>query len=249
MPGDFNHHILDEQAHRPWPRPARPWFMTQTWHDLVFAHWPLPAAVMAPRIPAGIELDLFDGQAWLGIVPFRMSNVALRGLPALPMFPELNLRTYVRVGDKPGVLFFSLDATNLLAVATARTLFRLPYHWASMAMATPDGTIRYHSRRSRRDTRARFVATYGPIGDVFTARPGTLEYFLTERYCLYTTRGGSPLIVEIHHPPWPLQVARANLEVNTMAHAAGIELSGPPHLLHFAKRQDVVAWTPSRCQP
>jgi uncharacterized protein len=221
--------------------------MTQTWHDLLFAHWPLPAAVLRPTVPDGIELDLFDGQAWLSIVPFWMSNVAIRWTPSLPAFPELNVRTYVRVGDKPGVTFFSLDATNALAVAAARTAFRLPYYWASMNVAADHDAIRYHSRRSVRDVRARFVATYQPIGEVFTPRPGTLEYFLTERYCLYTTFLGSPVIVEIHHPPWPLQHARADIEVNTMAQAAGLDVIGPPHLLHFAKRQDVVAWAPSRC--
>jgi len=129
MPGDFDDSFLTDTAHRPWPLPERPWIMTQTWHDLLFAHWPVDKERLRAKLPPGIALDLFDGQAWLGVVPFRMSNVAPRGLPALPWvsaFPELNVRTYVTRDGKPGVYFFSLDAANPLAVQTARTLFHLP---------------------------------------------------------------------------------------------------------------------------
>lgn len=223
--------------------------MTQTWHDLLFAHWRLPASRLAPRIPAGLELDLFDGDAWLGIVPFRMSNVSPRGMPAVPglsAFPELNLRTYVRAGDKPGVFFFSLDAANATAVALARTLFHLPYYWATMRVELRGDEIFYESRRNRSDTQGRLVGRYVPHGETFNAAPESLEYFLTERYCLYTTWRGAVLIVDIHHPPWPLQTARATFDENTIADAANIHLSGPPLLLHFAKRQDVVAWYPRR---
>ncbi len=228
--------------------PTRPWVMTQSWHDLLFAHWRLPASELAPKIPDGLALDLFEGEAWLGIVPFHMSNVTPRGMLALPglsAFPELNVRTYVRVGDKPGVYFFSLDAANVLAVAAARTVFHLPYHWATMKVDVRGPTVRYDSRRRREvDGLGKLVATYGADGDVFNPRPGTLEYFLTERYSLYTTSRRSILIVEIHHPPWPLQAAHAMFDVNTIADASGIVLSGPPVTLHFARRQDVVAWLP-----
>src|SRR5688572_10323597 len=105
---DFHYGILEETAHRPWPMPTAPWIMTQTWHDLLFAHWAVDAAVLRTRVPAALDLDLFDNRAWVGIVPFRMTNVAPRGVPALPWlsaFPELNVRTYVIVGDRPGVFF------------------------------------------------------------------------------------------------------------------------------------------------
>jgi len=240
-PHDFNDDILREREHRPWPMPTSPWVMTQTWHDLLFAHWRLPASRLAAKIPAGLELDLFDGDAWVGVVPFHMSNVSPRHVPALPglsAFPELNVRTYVRAGDKPGVFFFSLDAANIAAVAAARTLFHLPYFWAAMQVHVQGDTVRYESRRKkRRDDTGVLVGAYHPAGDVFNPRPGTLEYFLTERYCLYTTTSRSTLILEIHHPPWPLQVARASFEINTIADACGIALSGPPLTLHFSKRK------------
>jgi uncharacterized protein len=245
---DFNRRILEEIAHRPWPIPNRRWVMTQTWHDLLFAHWPVSTELLASTLPKGFELDTFDGRAWLGIVPFRMSNVAPRWVPALPWFsefPELNVRTYVRVRNKPGVYFFSLDAGNALAVQTARRLLNLPYFSADMVASVDSHGVSYRSRRRPPADDAQLEASYRPLGPVFQARPGTLEYFLTERYCLYgmfhTYRAYR---LEIHHPPWPLQTAEAEIACNTMAKAAGFELPSMAPLLHFAKRQDMVAWPP-----
>src|SRR6187549_534040 len=151
MPDAFDHDILEQTAHRPWPMPSSAWIMTQTWNDLLFAHWPVDAAVLRERVPASFELDLFDGQAWIGVVPFHMTNVAPRFVPALPgvsAFPELNVRTYVTVGGKPGVFFFSLDAGNALAAGAARALLNLPYYSAAMSVVTANGRIAYTSRRS-----------------------------------------------------------------------------------------------------
>ncbi len=229
--------------------PGRPWLMTQTWHDLLFAHWPVPADTLRPKIPAALALDLFDRDAWLGIVPFRMTNVAPRGVPSLPWiskFPELNVRTYVRVDDKPGVYFFSLDAGNPLAVQAARLLLNLPYFSAAMNVERDAGEIRYTSRRTQ-DSRVRLTASYRPVGAPFAPRPGTLEHFLTERYCLYAVNHlKRPYRLDIHHPPWPLQQAEATIVNNTMADAAGITLPPVAPLLHVARRQDMVAWGPER---
>jgi uncharacterized protein YqjF (DUF2071 family) len=228
--------------------------MTQSWHDLLFAHWPIDADVLRRRLPAGLELDVFDEQAWLGIVPFHMTNVAPRGVPAVPWvsaFAELNVRTYVRAGAKPGVFFFSLDAANPVAVGIARAMFNLPYYRATMAVDTDAGWVRYSSHRASTDSAdATFAGRYRPAGPVFAAQPGSLDYFLTERYCLYTvlSTANDALALrrlEIHHPPWALQAAEATIEVNTMADAAGIRLPSIAPLLHFAKRQDMVAWPPA----
>ena len=249
---DFDRRILDAVDHRPWPMPDAPWVLTQTWHDLLFAHWPVDKVALAAKIPSSLELDLYDGEAWVGIVPFHMSNVAPRGVPSIPgvsAFPELNVRTYVRLGGKPGVYFFSLDAGSAMAVATARTMFRLPYFNASIEVEQqPDGGIRYRSRRTDADrSQAELVASYRPTGPMFHPAEGTLEYFLTERYCLYTTdKGSHPLRVDIHHARWPLQTAAATVERNTMADAVGIQLGSRSPLLHFARRQDAVAWLPAR---
>jgi uncharacterized protein len=241
----FNHNIIHITAHRPWPMPSSPWVMRQTWNDLLFAHWPVDAATLREKIPSGFELDEFDGQAWVGIVPFYMTNVSPRGVPNLPWiseFAELNVRTYVRVGGDPGVYFFSLDAANPVAVGVARTMFHLPYFSAEMKVEERDGWIEYKSRRSS-EPAAELVARYRPTGDAQAPVKGTLEYFLTERYCLFNVDSSFHACrVDIHHPPWSLQPAEAQISVNTMAAAAGVRLPAIAPRLHFSKRQDMVGW-------
>ncbi|MFN2385182.1 MAG: YqjF family protein [Thermoanaerobaculia bacterium] len=220
--------------------------MFQRWHDLLFAHWRAPIGTLRPLVPRALPLDLFEGEAWVAVTPFWMSGVRLRGLPPFPgasRFPELNVRTYVTLDGKPGVYFFSLDAANRLAVAAARQFFRLPYHRARMS-AEPFGEgISYRSERDGPPPAA-FEGWYAPASSSFQSIPGTLEYFLTERYCLYTVAGdGEVHRVEIDHDPWPLQPARADLRRNTMTAAAGVAIDGDP-LLHFAKRLDVRVWAP-----
>jgi uncharacterized protein len=246
---DFNSRILDDVAHRPWRMPKGPWLMTQTWHDLLFAHWPVDAEVLRALVPPEFPLDVFDGTAWLGVVPFHMTNVAPRGVPSLPWiseFPELNVRTYVRVGDKPGIYFFSLDAGSALAAQAAKSLLNLPYFVAKMNVLGNGTTIDYDSQREAHAVAATFSATYRPDGPLFQATSGSLEYFLTERYCLYNLdHQGAPYQLEIHHPPWQLQRAQAAFTRNTMADAAGVPLPDVQPLLHFSRRQDMVAWAPS----
>jgi uncharacterized protein YqjF (DUF2071 family) len=227
--------------------PSSAWIMTQTWHDLLFAHWPLAPESLRSRVPSEFELDLFDRRAWIGIVPFYMTNVAPRGVPALPWlseFAELNVRTYVRAGGKPGVYFFSLDAANPIAVHTARLLLRLPYYRAAMRVVRTARGVSYRSARAGRRP-AEFAADYRPVGEVVNPKPGSLEYFLTERYCLYARgRRRRPYRLDIHHPPWPLQPAEAEIGGNSMARASGITLPDTAPLVHFARRQDTVAWPP-----
>ncbi|HEV8192644.1 MAG TPA: DUF2071 domain-containing protein [Ktedonobacterales bacterium] len=236
--------------HRPWPLSRRPWLLAQTWKELLFAHWPVPASALRERLPHGLALDTFDGEAWVGVVPFRMSGVHFRGLPGFPTtetFPELNVRTYVVAEDKPGVYFFSLDAGSLLAVAGARTLFFLPYFPARFSVSRSGETISYNAQRSTGSVggrpRAVFAAHYRPTGPVFRSRPGTLEHWLTERYRLYTAGPrGHALSADIHHMQWPLQPAEAEIERNTMALADGITLPETPPLLHYAQELHVAAW-------
>jgi uncharacterized protein len=186
MSDRFDRSIVMSTAHRPWPMPTAPWLMTQSWHDLLFAHWRVDTSQLRRAVPDFFELDLFDGEAWVGVVPFYMTNVGLRAAPALPWlsaFPELNVRTYVRVSDRPGVYFFSLDAGRRLAVAAARALLNLPYYAAAMRVDRPDSAVHYQS--ARRSGGAEFHAIYEAAGTPFTASVGSIEYFLTERYCLY----------------------------------------------------------------
>jgi uncharacterized protein YqjF (DUF2071 family) len=226
--------------------------MRMIWHDLLFAHWPMEADALRGLVPQGMELDTFEAQAWIGIVPFRMTGVSHRLLPDLPWvsaFPEINVRTYVRVGGVPGVLFLSLDATNPLAVVMARAVYHLPYHRATIDCREVAGRIEYASRRRDRSAGpAEFVADYGPVGRWFHAVDGSLNHFLVERYSLFTTdRRGRVLRGDIHHAPWPLQEATCELRINTIARPLGLELPDAPPLLHFAKRLDVVAWRLRPC--
>lgn len=243
--------ILDQTEHRPWPLPRGRWVMAQVWHDLLFAHWPVDAALLRPMIPAALSIDTFEGGAWIAVVPFRMSGVRIRGTPGLPWvsaFPELNVRTYVTMQGKPGVWFFSLDAGNPLVVATARWWFHLPYFRARMSCRVSDGWTNYRSERTHRGaSRAALEGKYRPAGEVLHPRHGSLEHFLTERYCLYAANSAGDLFRgEIQHRPWPVQLAEAEFPVNTMTEAHGIALPRREPLLHFALRQDVVVWRPKR---
>jgi uncharacterized protein YqjF (DUF2071 family) len=217
--------------------------MAQTWHDLLFAHWLVAAETLRPLVPAQLPLDTFDGFCWVGVVPFWMSGVRARGFPAVPglsRFPELNVRTYVTVGGKPGVYFFSLDAASLPAVWAARTFYHLPYFHAKMKSEPIAEEVVYNS--VRRDGKAEFRGRYGPCAPVQLRAPGTLDHWFTERYCLYTVYAGEAFRGEIHHQPWPLQDAKAEIATNTMAAAADIQLPDTLPRLHFARRLDVLVW-------
>jgi uncharacterized protein len=226
-----------------------PWVMHQRWTNLLFAHWPVPAAVVRPLLPPSLTLDTYEGEAWVGVVPFHMSNVRPRGIPPLPWvsaFQELNVRTYVRVGDRAGIWFFSLDASNPLAVRAARATVQLPYYDARMRMGVgADGSVCYRSDRTHRGAAsASFDAVYRPEDEVRPAGPGTLEHFLVERYALFSASRRGLLHVRVAHHPWPLQRASARIALNTMGTAAGLALEGEPTHLHFARRVDVRVWPP-----
>src|SRR5690349_6818644 len=178
------HPALAQIGHRPWPLPREAWTWRQSWRDLLFAHWPVPAETLRPLVPRGVEVQEFDGTSWIGVVPFRMTGVMRRPLPDVPgvsAFPELNVRLYVTRDGKPGVWFLSLDATNPLAVWAARRFFFLPYHRARMSLTRLGGAIQYRSSRPG----AELKASYQPISEPYLAAPGSLEHWLTERYCLY----------------------------------------------------------------
>lgn len=238
---------LAESDHRPWPLPSRPWFMGQTWLDLLFAHWPVAAEVLRPKIPHQIPIDTFDGKAWIGVTPFEVRGLRLRGTPPAPSlsrFPEVNVRTYATVRGKPGIFFMSLDAASLPAVAAARRAYRLPYFRAAMQIGRRGGEIQYRSnRRSADGEPASLQLSYWPTGSVAPAVPGTLEHFLVERYCLYTLDDqGEVLRADIHHPPWPLQPAAARISLNSMGSPYRVPFETEP-LLHYSRRQDVVIWS------
>jgi uncharacterized protein YqjF (DUF2071 family) len=237
------HPSLTRLDHRPWPLPRGRWTWRQGWYDLLFAHWPVPSSALRRLVPEGLTVQEYDGTSWVGVVPFRMAGVTRRPLPDLPWvsaFPELNVRLYVERGGKPGVWFLSLDAANPLAVWAARRFFHLPYWRAEMTIAAgPDG-FRYHSRR--RVGGASFEASYRPTAGRFEPRPGSLEAFLTERYCLYArSPAGRFYRGEVHHGPWPLHRAEGEVRAGELLATHGLSVVGPP-VLHYSPGVDAILW-------
>ena len=243
--------MLRRAGHRGWPLPSGPWVMAQRWHELLFAHWPVPVEVLRPLIPARLAIDTREKEAWLGVIPFRMTGVRLRSTLAirgLAAFPELNVRTYVVCDGKPGVWFFSLDAGNAIAVRAARAWFHLPYYRARMRSHAEGDWIEYWSERSHTGAAAaELKVRYRGCGTEQIAERGTLAHWLTERYCLYAAGArGQIYRGEIHHAPWRLRSAEAEIERNTMAEALGVTLPKVEPVLYFAESQEVVVWAPKR---
>ncbi|GMU24756.1 MAG: hypothetical protein AMXMBFR13_48280 [Phycisphaerae bacterium] len=246
--------MMASTEHRPWPLPASPWTGSMVWSDLLFAHWPVDVDALRAIMPVTLPPETYDRRAWLTISPLYMSEVRPRGVPSVPRlseFPELNVRTYVSLEGKPGIYFFSLDAGSLLAVAGARAAFHLPYFLASMSISHEAGYVHFTSHRSRwHGSEAHFVARYRPTRDVFHAAPGSLDEWLTERYCLYAIDSGGRLYrAEIHHARWPLQPAEAQLFRNTMTGPLGVRIPDTAPLLHYCQRLPVVSWMPARVEP
>ena len=193
--------------------------MFQRWENLLFAHWRVDPAGVAPKIPAGLTLDLWQGGAWIAVTPFEISRLRLRGLPPIPgasRFPELNVRTYVTTGGKPGVWFFSLDAGSPLAVFFARRLYHLPYFPARMACVKNGAAVSYRCDRDG-PVAAGFLADYEPVGEAFQTAAGSIEEWLTGRYRLYargdrSSRGNDTSMS---------CGAKAEIHRNTMAAARG----------------------------
>lgn len=240
--------ILRLSVSRPWPTPKHPWAMRQVWDELLFAHWPTPAGALKELLPPGIELDLWEGEAWIGIVPFRMPYLSIRKLPDVPPFTHLletNVRTYVRVGDKPGVYFFSLDADNPITVEVARRWYSLPYFNARFACTFTERAVDYHvTRTDPRAPSGSFAARYRPTTEPNTPARGSIEDWLTARYALYTTnRRGSILRGEITHAPWRLSSAEAEITINTLAQSRGVTLADTAPLLHYSAHIDALAWS------
>ena len=245
MQGSTPDAILGQIAHRPWSLPTGPWILEQSWLDVLFAHWPLAPEVVRARVPEALELDTFEGRPWVSAVAFRIDPFRARGLPVTLRFPELNLRTYVRKDGVPGVYFFSLDAASRTAVLGGQTFFRLNYYDAAIAFVA-DTHFDFTCRRLDHP-RADFHARYRAIGEPHTPARSSLEEWLVERYCLYAARtGGATFRVQIHHLPWLLQPAEADLAADQLFFAAQLPAPDSPPLLHYSARQDTLTWSPER---
>jgi uncharacterized protein YqjF (DUF2071 family) len=243
--------VSDQERLRMRERPGGQPVMRQIWRHLGFLHWSLAPEEIARSLPPGLEVDTFDGAAWVGIVPFTipLTRTGRWGLPMARPFHEINLRTYVhRRGRDPGVWFFSLDATSRLAVAGARLWYGLPYFAAEITLEEAGGWVDYRSVR-RDVTTAAFQARYQPTGPTTQAAPGSLEFFLAERYLLYARSSRGLRTARVHHAPYPLQPASAGGVAQTLTEAAGLPpaaCAAPPLLVHYAREVDVQIFGPAR---
>ena len=228
-------------------RPAGRPIMYQNWGKLLFMHWRIDEKSLRPLIPAQLEIDTFDGSAWIGVVPFTMWGIRASFLPAIPgtsAFHELNVRTYVHYRGVPSVWFLSLDAASKLAVWAARTFYHLPYFSAQMSLHQTDNTINYSSvRKDRRGAPAELKATWN-VGETFApTSPGSLEFFLTERYCLDCEHRGKIHRARIHHQPWPLRKAELASLNSTMIECHGLPSPKGDPLLHYCEELSVEIWS------
>lgn len=226
-----------------------PWLFRMRWLDLLFAHWPVDPSALAAAVPPGLELDTYDGAAWLGIVPFTMADVAPRGVPAIPgvsTFPEINVRTYVRRDGRPGVVFLSLDAASRPTVEGGRRVFHLPYFRAGIVSVRTGETVAYRSvRTDRRGPPATFIARYRATGPAAPSEHGSLADWLTRRMCLFALDPRGRIVrTDIDHVDWPLRPAEAEIHENTMAAAHGLVLPDRAPQLMVVDRLDVRGWRP-----
>jgi uncharacterized protein YqjF (DUF2071 family) len=250
---------LVRTSHRPRPLPTGRWAMTQRWNDLLFVHWPVPASSIQALLPEGLQVDTFQGSAWLGVVPFWMDRIKVRGAPLIPgasCYAELNLRTFVRDQRTrtPGTFSLSLDASNLLTVGVGRFFHRLPYHWAEMRLEQgKDRDFSFFSRRRLTNHPVLFQARYrglGPTRKLAESCCGSIEYFLMERNCVFSTnRSGQLLRANLHHIAWPLEEAEAQIDRNDLAAEFGIQLPNQDPVLHYMRRLAVYIWPAERVRP
>lgn len=237
--------ILGIHEHRPFPLPQSPWIMQQGWKDLLFIHYKIPYDIVRNLVPQELELDTYQGEAWISISPFKMRNVRMRWLPPIPTtynFLELNLRTYVKLNGKPGIHFFSLDASSTLSVLGARASF-IPYFRADMSVKDEDGFRFTSKRKGKNKTPAILDVAYQPVSAPYVSKKGSLEEWLVERYCLFQKAfKGKFIEIEIHHVPWALQRVDANITTNSLTEPFGFTIPEQEPLLHYSKYQLVLVW-------
>lgn len=240
------HEVLKAVNHRPYPLPNKRWLMTQTWEDLVFIHYPIQKERIEQHIPSPLEVDTFDGVAWIGVVPFWMKNIRMHGLPPIPFassFLELNVRTYVTYQNKKGVYFFSLDANHLPAVMMARTFFSLPYLHAHIRFSRFGDSMDFKSVRKHQGfPNTCFEASYKPTSSSFIAKKGSLEEWLVERYNLLLVKKNQVYIGHIHHQPWELQHADIEIKTNDLLPFLPSSIQNEKPLVHYSKYLRAFAW-------
>jgi len=231
--------IQNSTQHRTSPMPDGEWVMTQKWNHLLYMHYPVSIHTIESYIPDGLELDTFNGEAWISIIPFQIKDMRLRNMPQLPYFhsfSELNVRTYVKRNGVPGIFFFSLDASKRFAVIAAR-MGTLPYFYANITMKQQDESIHYTCRRKNNSNKV-FEGEYRPIGEAFYPDVDSLDHWLLERYYLYSYQNECLYFGGIHHKP--LEVYHAEAAISKQ-HMSPFIVGGKP-LVHYVTSKRVLFW-------
>ena len=232
--------------HLPFPMPDRPHALVQEWRNLTFMHWEVSPEKLQPHIPEGLEIDLFDGKAYVGTIPFQMRNVRPRLLPSVPgisTFPEFNVRTYVTKNGKPGVLFLTLDAQSRVTCFYAPRKYGLPYRYAKCNVHV-ESEKHYSWTSRRKDGGQSLIGTTKRLGPVERAAEGSLEYFLFERYSLYTWHNGVLKRAYTHHLPWKYSTAEVEMQSNTLLDSYNLNVkdSLQPEYIHMSPGVEVQTW-------
>jgi uncharacterized protein len=230
-------HPAQRSDRRP-PEPVRRPVMFQTWSRVTFLHWAYPASTIRALVPAALEIDLFEGRAWVTLTPFWLRDLRAPGIPALPWIsssPETNVRTYVRGPDgRPGIWFFSLDFARLPAVGFARAVYRLPYMWSRMGLHTTRKSMRYRGRRRWGGPPSRYDIEVEPVRPLAEPDVSPLDNFLTARWILFTFLGRALAAASVEHPPWPLWSVRVRHMQENLLAAAGIPAPEDAPHAHFS---------------
>ncbi|MGM7723666.1 YqjF family protein [Metabacillus sp. Hm71] len=245
--------LLNDFIHRPFPLPSKKYIMRQTWRNLLFLHWPIPLEKLRPYIPSALQVDTFNGSAWLGIILFVIEGIYPLGLSSVsltPSFPEINVRTYVTCNGKPGIYFMSIDVENWASLKIAKNWYHLPYHSAEISFRKEGQTFHCHSiRKGNESAPISFMGKYVPVSEVYCPKEGTLDHWLTERYCMYSSKKGVNIFCgDIHHRPWPLQKAEVEVVKNTLFTPYQFDLSEVTPIAHFSTGVDSLIWNIKKVQ-
>lgn len=233
-----------ETAQRPYPLPTEPWAMTQVWDHLLFCHWPVPVEILREHVPTILNIDLFEGQAWIGIIPFEVNNMRVRGMPKIPLlnsYLELNVRTYVTYKNTPGVYFFSLDVDKLQMVLAAKIGSLLPYRKAIMELDVKDDHTCFRSNLDDVE-KEHFALRYRALTEPYLPDETSLHYWLFERYCFFLVKYKNLYRGDIHHDRWRVSGAEVDIQSNSMAAFLPRKYLEPKPLAHLSMKKQVFGW-------
>lgn len=241
--------ILMEQEHRPYQLPDSPWVSTQKWEDVLFLHWPVSPKELRPHIPPCLHLDLYDDAAWLGIVFFQVKGMRPRALPSVPCissYLQLNVRTYTTYMGKPGIYFISLDVNSRLASILARAVYSLPFRAANMKIDKQGNEINMVSVMDHSYRKEGFSCGFTPVSPAFYAKVDSFDYWLLERYCLWSLKRGNLFRTDIHHTKWSLQKAEVIIRSNSMASFLPRKSFLDDPIVHYSALKHALFWLPVR---